>query len=78
MSERSTERQLASAGMWFAAAIRSTLREAGQGGWGAAHWARCAALLRECPPKFLYRIPLVPVCNDTKVLSTGRIRAPSS
>lgn len=30
--------------MWFAAAIRSTLREAGQGGWGAAATASSAAL----------------------------------
>jgi len=44
MSERSTERQPASAVMWFAAAIRSTLREAGQGGWGAAATASSAAL----------------------------------
>ena len=30
--------------MWFAAAIRSTLREAGQGGWGAAATTSSAAL----------------------------------
>src|SRR2546426_12440675 len=30
--------------MWFAAAIRSTLREAGQGGWGSAATASSAAV----------------------------------
>jgi hypothetical protein len=30
--------------LWFAAAIRSTLRDAGQGGWGAAATASSAAL----------------------------------
>jgi len=30
--------------MWFAAAIRSTLRESGQGGWGAAATASSAAV----------------------------------
>ena len=34
--------------MWFAAAVSSTLREAGQGGWGAAATASSAALGGVC------------------------------